>query len=101
MLEWHNNISNSRTYNHISDTLQELDLEMEMKSRLSMAEQETNTYNLLDEMCDELKISITSKAALLYPSLVEALGHLELEKLLQIHQQINSGRLCPHHQRLR
>ncbi|XP_050693737.1 uncharacterized protein LOC126984229 isoform X3 [Eriocheir sinensis] len=82
-------------------TMQELNLEMEVKSRMPLPDQKTKAYNLLSQMCDELSRRITSKAALLYPSLVEVLGELELETLLQLYQQINNGRLCPHHQRLR
>lgn len=81
--------------------MQELNLEMEVKSRMPLPDQKTKAYNLLSQMCDELSRRITSKAALLYPSLVEVLGELELETLLQLYQQINNGRLCPHHQRLR
>lgn len=72
-----------------------------MKSRMPLADQKTKAYNLLNQMCDELSRRITSKAALLYPSLVEVLGQLELETLLQLYQQTNNGRICPHHQRLR
>lgn len=85
----------------ISDTLQEIDLKTEMKSKLPISDQKAKLYNLLGQMCDELSRSITSKAALLYPRIVEGIGHLEHDTLLQLYQQINNGRLCPHHQRLR
>lgn len=74
---------------------------MEVKPRLDKPHQITRAYSLLSEMCEELSQSITSKAALLYPDLVDVLQYLNQDTLMRQYQEIHSGRLCPNHQRLR
>ncbi|XP_063871498.1 uncharacterized protein LOC135106420 isoform X3 [Scylla paramamosain] len=81
--------------------LHEVNLGMELMPRLTKQHQITKAYNLLSQMCEELSQRVTSKAALLYPDLIDVLQHLDQETLMRQYQEINSGRLCPNHQKLR
>ncbi|XP_045126052.1 uncharacterized protein LOC123513172 isoform X2 [Portunus trituberculatus] len=81
--------------------LHEVNLGMEMMSSLTKQDQITKAYSLLSQMCEELSQRVTSKAALLYPDLVDVLQHLDQETLMRQYQEVNSGRLCPNHQKLR
>ena len=84
-----------------SGILHELNLEVEMKSSLAKQHQITKAYSLLSQLCEELNQRVIPKAALLYPDLVDVLQYLDQETLVRQYQEIDSGRLCPNHQRLR
>ncbi|XP_071522346.1 uncharacterized protein [Panulirus ornatus] len=92
---------NNIRLNEYGVSIHELDLETAVQSPTSVIDHTIKVHGLLDQLCVEMSQRVTSKAALTYPHLVSELKHLPKEMLIQLHKEVNTGRICPDHQRIK
>nr|XP_045610895.1 uncharacterized protein LOC123766095 [Procambarus clarkii] len=81
--------------------MQEVDLEREVAPGPSTTDLTAQVRTHLTHLCTWLARRVTTQAATTYPHLVTHLKHLPTETIVQLYTEVNTGRICPHHPRVR
>ncbi|XP_042237641.1 uncharacterized protein LOC121876526 isoform X2 [Homarus americanus] len=89
---------------HFSDetmTIHELDLNRAVHPSTSVMDHTVKVHRLLSELCTELGQRVTLKAAVAYPHLLSEMKYLPKEMLVQLFTEVNTGKICSDHRRVR